>query len=116
MKSYVKRNLGPAPEYFRAMSPLCIQDPFDLSHNLTKACDKGVVDKLKLLCNLSAIYLSETLWGYILFKVTVTFVNSFFYFYVYILIVRDILYVHIYTPKSPGIFKENPLNVYKSNG
>lgn len=60
MHSYiVKLRTDEEPERFRALSPLCIQDPFDLSHNLTKACSAHAVTKLKILCDLSAKYLDS---------------------------------------------------------
>ncbi|XP_018326793.1 uncharacterized protein LOC108738065 [Agrilus planipennis] len=46
-------------EVFRALSPLCIQDPFDLSHNLTKACSNDTATKLKRLFALSHKHLQQ---------------------------------------------------------
>lgn len=60
MQTYiVKLTTEKEPELFRALSPLCVQDPFDLSHNLTKACAVRTVDKLKTLCELSMKYLQN---------------------------------------------------------
>lgn len=53
MRSYVIQLQSEEPEHFRAMSPFCIQDPFDLSHNLTKALQPGTLNKYRTLCNLS---------------------------------------------------------------
>lgn len=57
-----KLHTDPEPEYFRALSPLCIQDPFDLSHNLTKACQPNTVQKLKAYCDLSYKHLDAMKW------------------------------------------------------
>lgn len=46
-------------EVFRSMSAMCIQDPFDLSHNLTKACPESVVKKFSTLCEMSHAILSS---------------------------------------------------------
>lgn len=60
MNTYiVKLRTEKEPELFRALSPLCVQDPFDLSHNLTKACSDYVVEKFQTLCDLSAKYLAS---------------------------------------------------------
>ncbi|KAJ8973425.1 hypothetical protein NQ317_016708 [Molorchus minor] len=53
MKSYITQLDSRDPETFRALSPICIQDPFDLSHNLTKACQASTVNKFKTLCEIS---------------------------------------------------------------
>ncbi|CAH1098680.1 unnamed protein product [Psylliodes chrysocephalus] len=53
MESYVKQLNGAEPEQFRFMSPFCIQDPFDLSHNLTKACQISTLLMFKKLCQQS---------------------------------------------------------------
>ncbi|KAK9876642.1 hypothetical protein WA026_014020 [Henosepilachna vigintioctopunctata] len=54
MKSYINKiNKEENPEYFRSLSEFCIQDPFDLSHNLTKACSPTFVEKFKHLCTLT---------------------------------------------------------------
>lgn len=50
MEAYIKKL--PDTEIFRATSPMCVQDPFDLSHNLTKACPESVVIKFKSFCDL----------------------------------------------------------------
>ncbi|XP_015109471.1 uncharacterized protein LOC107036203 [Diachasma alloeum] len=42
------------PEPFRVDSIMCLQDPFDLSHNISKAVKKFTVGKLKTFCSLSA--------------------------------------------------------------
>ncbi|XP_044255317.1 uncharacterized protein LOC123005576 [Tribolium madens] len=55
MKSYVQRIQSENGEQFqfRGLTPFCIQDPFDLSHNLTKACQNGTITRLKALCTLT---------------------------------------------------------------
>nr|CAD7411061.1 unnamed protein product [Timema cristinae] len=40
-------------EQFRYYTPICVQDPFDLSHNLTKAVSPEVLNKFIHLCNAS---------------------------------------------------------------
>lgn len=61
MKNYVhKLRTDKEPEYFKAISAICIQDPFDLSHNLTKACHPYVVTKIKQKCELTIKYLDST--------------------------------------------------------
>lgn len=57
MKSYVQRIQTENGEQFRGLTPFCIQDPFDLSHNLTKACQHGTITRLKALCTLSYEFL-----------------------------------------------------------
>lgn len=58
MESYVRKlKTENEPEFFRALSSFCIQDPFDLSHNLTKACAAYIVTKLKTLCELTVKHL-----------------------------------------------------------
>ncbi|KAJ8927156.1 hypothetical protein NQ314_020429 [Rhamnusium bicolor] len=59
MKSYVIQLQSEEPEQFRAMTPFCIQDPFDLSHNLTKACQLGTANKFKILCDLTFKHLDS---------------------------------------------------------
>ncbi|XP_018397182.1 PREDICTED: terminal uridylyltransferase Tailor-like, partial [Cyphomyrmex costatus] len=39
------------PEYFRIDSPMCVQDPYDLSHNLTKAVSVFMLKRFKRYCN-----------------------------------------------------------------
>ncbi|KAL3266561.1 hypothetical protein HHI36_010727 [Cryptolaemus montrouzieri] len=54
MGNYIRKiNHEEQPEYFRSLSEFCIQDPFDLSHNLTKACTPPIVDKLRKLSTLT---------------------------------------------------------------
>ncbi|XP_028133499.2 uncharacterized protein LOC114328743 isoform X1 [Diabrotica virgifera virgifera] len=59
MKSYVKQLREKEPEQFRYLSPFCIQDPFDLSHNLTKACQGVSLTVFKKYCTLTHEYLSK---------------------------------------------------------
>nr|XP_034183525.1 uncharacterized protein LOC117605860 isoform X1 [Osmia lignaria] len=47
------------PEYFRIDSSLCVQDPFDLSHNLTKAVSSITLKYFKQYCQDSASILSS---------------------------------------------------------
>ncbi|CAH1994297.1 unnamed protein product [Acanthoscelides obtectus] len=57
MKSYVNKLQSGDPELFRYTSSFCVQDPFDLSHNLSKAWTSATVNKFKALCNLSVQHL-----------------------------------------------------------
>lgn len=59
METYVRKLSSPTAEIFRATSAMCVQDPFDLSHNLTKACQESLVDKFKTLCDLMAKQMSN---------------------------------------------------------
>lgn len=43
-----------------SVSSLCVQDPFDLSHNLTKAVHNRKLDKFQSNCNYSAKILKKT--------------------------------------------------------
>lgn len=54
MSLYVTQLRGIKPEYFRIDSPMCVQDPFDLAHNLTKAVPILTVKRFKHYCNKSA--------------------------------------------------------------
>jgi hypothetical protein len=40
-------------EKFRIKCHMCVQDPFDLSHNLTKGTSAAILQKFKILCGLS---------------------------------------------------------------
>lgn len=42
------------------LSPLCVQDPFDLSHNLTKAVANRKLNKFQSNCNYGAKILKKT--------------------------------------------------------
>lgn len=53
MHSYRAQLHSREPEPFRNASALCIQDPFDLSHNLTKALQPHNLNKLRILCEMS---------------------------------------------------------------
>uniref|UniRef100_A0A1B6CTG4 Poly(A) RNA polymerase mitochondrial-like central palm domain-containing protein n=1 Tax=Clastoptera arizonana TaxID=38151 RepID=A0A1B6CTG4_9HEMI len=44
-------------EYFKLDCVLCIQDPLELSHNLTKFVDGAIMKRFKLLCTFSADHL-----------------------------------------------------------
>lgn len=57
MSAYVDQLEGEDPEMFRYTSFMCVQDPFDLSHNLTKAAQQGTVTKFQTLCKLSATHM-----------------------------------------------------------
>lgn len=60
MNTYVYKILTlKEPEHFRAICPICIQDPFDLSHNLTKACQPYLLTKLKKMCELTFQHLKN---------------------------------------------------------
>uniref|UniRef100_A0A1Y1MIX9 C2H2-type domain-containing protein n=2 Tax=Photinus pyralis TaxID=7054 RepID=A0A1Y1MIX9_PHOPY len=58
MSIYVRKVSENTTEHFRSESAMCIQDPFDLSHNLTKGCSAGIVNKLKQLCGLTHTFLT----------------------------------------------------------
>lgn len=58
MGRYVRKLYGPSAEYFKNTSTICIQDPFDLSHNLTKACNKDFLKKFQIYCHLMKTHLS----------------------------------------------------------
>ncbi|KAJ8913947.1 hypothetical protein NQ315_015184 [Exocentrus adspersus] len=59
MKAYLTQLQGEEPEEFRTRSSICIQDPFDLSHNLSKACGFGVLNKFKTMCDLTFKHLND---------------------------------------------------------
>lgn len=60
MKSYVELVSNEKdPEFFRIDSPMCIQDPYDLSHNLTKGVKKVIVNRFRKLCGKSVKLLSS---------------------------------------------------------
>ncbi|XP_048518939.1 uncharacterized protein LOC109544405 isoform X3 [Dendroctonus ponderosae] len=59
MDTYITQLTGDDPEFFRSNSPMCIQDPFDLSHNLTKAVHKTTLIKFQEMCKLSYEYLKQ---------------------------------------------------------
>lgn len=60
MLAYAQKvSANPDSEQFRARSPFCVQDPFDLSHNLVKACTVTAVEKLKTLCDLTFKHLTS---------------------------------------------------------
>lgn len=46
-------------ERFRIDSVMCIQDPYDLSHNLTKAVSKSTLNRFRLFCAASANILDD---------------------------------------------------------
>lgn len=59
MISYIQKlNCDEDPELFRANAEMCIQDPFDLSHNLTKACQLNFVTEFKTMCNLTVNHMN----------------------------------------------------------
>ncbi|XP_077264371.1 uncharacterized protein LOC143898644 isoform X1 [Temnothorax americanus] len=51
MAPYVTKLRNEKPEYFRIDSHMCVQDPFDLSHNLTKAVPVLTLKCFKHYCN-----------------------------------------------------------------
>ncbi|KAG5320509.1 STPAP polymerase, partial [Pseudoatta argentina] len=51
MALYIVQLQGDKPEYFRIDSPMCVQDPYDLSHNLTKAVSILTLKCFKHYCN-----------------------------------------------------------------
>lgn len=54
MACYKEKLKNESSEKFRAESSMCVQDPFDLAHNLTKVCRAEVVDRFKNLCKESS--------------------------------------------------------------
>ncbi|KAI4458616.1 poly a polymerase cid pap -related [Holotrichia oblita] len=59
MANYVQKlRASPNPEYFRNLTPMCVQDPFDLSHNLTKAFPRDMLKKFQAYCSLSKKHIS----------------------------------------------------------
>lgn len=54
MALYIAQLRNKNPEYFRIDSPMCVQDPFDLSHNLTKAVSILTLKHFKYYCNESS--------------------------------------------------------------
>ncbi|CAG9766954.1 unnamed protein product [Ceutorhynchus assimilis] len=50
MDAYVTQLAYEDAEIFRSNSYMCIQDPFDLSHNLTKAAQQGTIIKFQKMC------------------------------------------------------------------
>ena len=53
MVDYVAQLSCENGEMFRFKSDMCIQDPFDLSHNLTKATQSGTLSKFVHMCKFS---------------------------------------------------------------
>lgn len=58
MNDYLVQLEGDDPEVFKLKSFMCVQDPFDLSHNLTKAVQQGTVKNFQNMCKLSAKHLA----------------------------------------------------------
>jgi len=59
MMLYISQMSSTKPEYFRIDSSMCVQDPFDLSHNLTKAVPILTLKRFKQYCNESASVLYD---------------------------------------------------------
>ncbi|XP_060532348.1 speckle targeted PIP5K1A-regulated poly(A) polymerase-like [Cylas formicarius] len=57
MEPYLQQLENAEYELFRANAFMCIQDPFDLSHNLTKAAQRGTVQKFQTMCALTLKFL-----------------------------------------------------------
>lgn len=57
MSTYVKKLSQPDPELFKNRTAMCLQDPFDLSHNLTKACTETFAKMFKRYCALSKAHI-----------------------------------------------------------
>ncbi|XP_066257230.1 uncharacterized protein [Euwallacea similis] len=57
MSAYVAQLKGNDPEIFRFNSYMCVQDPFDLSHNLTKAVQRVTLVKFQNMCMLSLAHI-----------------------------------------------------------
>jgi hypothetical protein len=55
MDNYVYRvTKGKHAEKFRTRCCMCVQDPFDLSHNLTKGTSPPILNEFQILCGLTA--------------------------------------------------------------
>jgi hypothetical protein len=55
MDNYVSRVMKcKHAEKFRTKCSMCVQDPFDLSHNLTKGTSQAILNKFKVLCSHTA--------------------------------------------------------------
>lgn len=63
MKLYIEQLQTAKPEYFRIDSSMCVQDPFDLSHNLTKAVPILTLNRFKQYCKESATMLHNVAQG-----------------------------------------------------
>jgi len=61
MALYIAQLRGDNPEYFRIDSPMCVQDPYDLSHNLTKAVSILMLKRFKHYCNESLLVLRSVI-------------------------------------------------------
>lgn len=59
MKPYVTHLQSLNPEFFRVDSPMCVQDPFVLSFNITRAVPVLTLKSFKLYCKESASKLRE---------------------------------------------------------
>ncbi|KAL1509669.1 hypothetical protein ABEB36_004375 [Hypothenemus hampei] len=59
MSPYLDQLNNDDKEVFRIDSHMCIQDPFDLSHNLTKAVKQDTVSRFQSFCKLSYTYFEE---------------------------------------------------------
>lgn len=59
MALYIVQMQRAKPEYFRVDSSMCVQDPFDLSHNLTKAVPILTLKRFKHYCKESALILQN---------------------------------------------------------
>lgn len=57
MASYAEQLQSENPRYFNIDSVMCVQDPFDLSHNLTKAVSVLTLKHFKQYCTESALRL-----------------------------------------------------------
>lgn len=57
----IKSNFGNDVEYFKLDCVLCVQDPLELSHNITKYVDGGTLKRFKMLCTYSADHLDQTI-------------------------------------------------------
>ncbi|RLU15278.1 hypothetical protein DMN91_012272 [Ooceraea biroi] len=57
MTLYVSQMSSAKAEYFRIDSSMCVQDPFDLAHNLTKAVPTLMLKRFKQYCNESVTVL-----------------------------------------------------------
>ncbi|KOX78221.1 Speckle targeted PIP5K1A-regulated poly(A) polymerase [Melipona quadrifasciata] len=58
MKPYYLR-ISKKQKYFRIHSPLYVQDPFELSHNLTKAVTTAMLKQFRRYCQDSSLFLSS---------------------------------------------------------
>ncbi|XP_022910022.2 uncharacterized protein [Onthophagus taurus] len=58
MNTYVRKLNEPNGEVLKHHTPMCVQDPFDLSHNVTKGCSGIAAKMFQKYCKLSKSHIS----------------------------------------------------------